>query len=127
MMFTIAMAIGIITTEPQVLREPWLHVKLLFVVLLLGYHFFCKRVMCKRVMRQLEAGTNSISRLQMRRINEIPTVLLGLIVLLAIFKSSLPTTTTAVGTGLSILAFAIIIQLYARKHRLQQEEVSTSS
>ncbi|MDJ0631761.1 MAG: hypothetical protein QNJ34_01090 [Xenococcaceae cyanobacterium MO_188.B29] len=57
----------------------------------------------------------------MRRINEIPTILLGLVILLAIFKNNLPINIIVFGTGIAILAFAIIIQLYARKRRLQKQ------
>ena len=63
----------------------------------------------------------------MRRINEIPTVLLGLVVLLAIFKNTLPTSIAAWGTAIVISIFAIIIQLYARKRRLQKEELNISN
>ncbi|BAY83044.1 hypothetical protein NIES267_25300 [Calothrix parasitica NIES-267] len=123
MIFTIVMAICIIATEPEVLKQTWLHVKLFFVVLLIGFHFYCGRL-----IRQLETDTCSINSLQMRRINEIPTVLLGLVVLLAIFKNTLPTSLTAWGTAILISIFAIIIQLYARKRRLQkQEELNVSN
>jgi putative membrane protein len=90
MIFTIAMAIGIISTEPDVLKQLWLHVKLFFVLLLIGFHFYWGWL-----IRQLEKGTCSINSLPMRRINEIPTILLGLVVLLAIFKNNLPTSITA--------------------------------
>ncbi len=121
MIFTILMAIGIVSTEPHVLKEMWLHVKLFLVLLLIGFHFYCGRL-----IRQLEEGTCSISSLQMRRINEVPTILLGLVILLAIFKNNLPANITAFGTGMAILTFAIIIQLYARKRRLQND-LSVSS
>lgn len=116
MVFTIAMAIGIISTEPEVLKQTWLQVKLVLVLLLVGFHFYCRRL-----IYQLEEGTCSVSSLQMRRINEIPTILLGLVVLLAIFKNNLPTDITAWGTIASIILFAVIIQLYARKRRLDEE------
>ncbi|GAB4386010.1 MAG: protoporphyrinogen oxidase HemJ [Elainellaceae cyanobacterium] len=123
MLFTVAMAIGIISTEPYVLRETWLHMKLLLVLFLIGFHFYCGRL-----IRQLEAGTCSVSSLQMRRINEIPTILLGLVVLLAIFKNNLPINITVLGTGMMIAAFAIIIQLYARqRHSKKSEELNVSN
>ncbi len=59
----------------------------------------------------------------MRRINEIPTILLGLVVLLAIFKDSLPTNIAAWGTGITVFIFAVIIQLYARKRRSNKQEL----
>ncbi len=123
MIFTIAMAIGIIWTEPDVLKQLWLHIKLFFVLLLIGFHFYCGWL-----IRQLEKGTCSINSLQMRRINEIPTILLGLVVLLAIFKNNLPTGITAWGTIILVLIFAVVIQLYARKRRLGKErELGISS
>jgi protoporphyrinogen IX oxidase len=123
MIFTVAMAIGIVYTEPYVLKETWLHVKIAFVALLIAFHFHCGRW-----IRQLEAGTCKLSSIQMRRINEVPTVLLGLVVLLAIFKNNLPTDIATIGTGLSVIAFAVIIQLYARKRRLKkQQELSVSN
>jgi protoporphyrinogen IX oxidase len=123
MIFTVVMAIGIVSTEPDVLKQNWLHVKLLFVLLLIGFHFYCGRL-----AKQLEMSNCSIDSLQMRRINEIPTVLLGLVILLAIFKNSLPASITLWGTIITILIFAIVIQLYARKRRSQkQDELSISS
>lgn len=120
MIFTIAMAIGIVSTEPDVLTQTWLHVKLLFVLLLVGFHFYCGRL-----INQLERGTCSIDSLQMRRINEIPTILLGLVILLAIFKDSLPTNIVTLGTMLAISIFAVIIQLYARSRKSSKIETST--
>lgn len=116
MISTIVMAIGIITTEPDVLMQGWLHIKLFFVVLLVTFHFYCGRL-----IDQLEEKTCSINGLQMRRINEIPTILLGLVVLLAIFKNNLPTSITVWGTVIAVLTFAVIIQLYARKRSLQKQ------
>ncbi len=121
MLFTIAMAIGIIWTEPELLRQTWLHVKIGLVLLLVGFHFYCGRL-----IDQLEKGTCSSSSLQMRRINEIPTILLCVVVLLAIFKSSLPTNILVWGTAIAVLIFAAIIQLYARKRSQKHQELSIS-
>ncbi|GAB4301164.1 MAG: protoporphyrinogen oxidase HemJ [Oscillatoriaceae cyanobacterium] len=122
MIFTIVMAIGIIYTQPEMLKQTWLHAKIFLVLLLIGFHFYCGRL-----IRQLEAGTCTISGLQMRRINEIPTILLGLVVLLAIFKDSLPTDIAAWGTIAAVLVFAVVIQLYARKRREQQQQLDAAN
>ncbi len=128
MIFTIAMAVGMIVIQTDLLHETWLHIKLTLVVLLVGFHHWCGRL-----IKQLEAGTCKFNSIQMRRINEIPTILLGIIVLLAIFKNTLPINTTVLGIGASIITFGVVIQLYARKRRLDQaaqqeaiEELSTS-
>lgn len=122
MIFTIAMAIGMIVLQTSLLHDTWLHIKLLLVVFLLGFHHWCGRL-----IKQLDSGTCPFNSIQMRRINEIPTILLLLIVLLAIFKNTLPLNATVLGVGATIIAFGVIIQLYARKRRLdlQTENLDT--
>jgi putative membrane protein len=117
MLVTVAMAIGLLTTEPEVLKQGWLHVKLLFVVLLLGYHHYCSRL-----MKQLAEDKCAWSGQQLRALNEAPTVMLVVIVLLAVFKNSLPTDITAWVIVAMIITMAATIQLYARKRRLDKEK-----
>lgn len=59
----------------------WLHVKLLLVVLLLGYHH-----LCARLLRQFEAGSNRRSDRWYRMFNELPVLLLAVVVTLVVFK-----------------------------------------
>lgn len=118
MLVTVAMAIGLLTTEPDVLKQGWLHIKLLFVALLLGYHFYCGRL-----MKQLAIDECRWSGQQLRALNEAPTVLLLVIVLLAVFKDNLPTDITAWGVFGLIILMAVTIQLYAKKRRRDQERM----
>lgn len=122
MVLTVAMAIAMLVVAPDLLQQTWLHVKLSFVLLLLVYHFYCRRI-----MRQLAAGTCQWGGKQMRGLNEVPTVFLVLIVLLAVFKNQLPTSATAWGTLGLIVAMAAIIQLYARKRRLDKERAAQAA
>lgn len=119
MLVTVAMAIGLLTTEPDVLKEGWLHVKLGFVVLLIGYHHYCKRL-----MKQLAEDKCKWNSQQLRALNEAPTVMLIVIVLLAVFKNNLPTDITVWGIVGLVVAMAATIQLYARKRRKDQEKLS---
>ena len=59
----------------------WLQLKLFFVVILTIYHFFLFQC-----LRKFAENNNSFSPKFYRIINEIPTVLLILIVLIVIFK-----------------------------------------
>lgn len=59
----------------------WLHVKTLLVVFLLGYHFYCGRL-----LRDFEAGRNSRSHVWFRVFNEMPVLFLLAIVILAVVK-----------------------------------------
>lgn len=122
MVLTVAMAIALLVVSPDLLKEPWLHVKLAFVVANIGYHHYCARL-----MKKMAADTFPLNSQQMRWLNEVPTVLLVIIVLLAVFKNSLPTDITAWGILALIVAMAAIIQLYARKRRLDKEREAIES
>ncbi len=119
MLLTIAMAAGIISTEPEIIHERWLHIKIGLVVLLLGYHHYCKTL-----MKKLAVDECKWSGQQLRALNELPTLFLVAIVLLAIFKNGLPTDITGyLIVGLVVL-MAATIQLYARKRRLDAEKIA---
>lgn len=55
----------------------WLHFKLLLVFLLSGYHGYASKV-----RKQLAAGLCKLSSKQARLINEVPTIILVLVVIL---------------------------------------------
>ena len=59
----------------------WLKLKLLFVVLLTIYHFYLGKCLNK-----LKEDTNNTTSIFFRIINELPTILLILIVFIVIFK-----------------------------------------
>ncbi|MCV3214550.1 protoporphyrinogen oxidase HemJ [Plectonema radiosum NIES-515] len=117
MLLTVAMAIGLLTTEPEILKQTWLHVKLGFVVLLLGYHHYCKRL-----MKQLAVDECRWSSQQLRALNEAPSLMLVVIVLLAVFKDNLPTDITVWVIVAMIIAMVATIQLYAKKRREDKEK-----
>ncbi|MBD2540400.1 protoporphyrinogen oxidase HemJ [Coleofasciculus sp. FACHB-SPT36] len=121
MIVTVAMAIGLVSTETEVLRESWLHIKLGLVTALIGYHHYCGRL-----IKQLAEDRCTWNSQQLRALNEAPTLLLVVIVLLAVFKNSLPTDiTTWLVVGL-IVTMAATIQLYAKKRKRDQEKLMAS-
>ena len=66
------------------LRGPgngWMHAKLTLVLLVLGYHHACGRV-----LRKFEAGTSQRSHVWFRWFNEAPVLLLVAIVVLVVVK-----------------------------------------
>ncbi|WP_066426668.1 protoporphyrinogen oxidase HemJ [Anabaena sp. 4-3] len=119
MLVTVAMAIGLLSTEPEVLKQSWLHFKLLFVALLVGYHHYCGRLMKKLAVDECRWSSQ-----QLRALNEAPTVMLVVIVMLAVFKNNLPTDLTAWVIFGMIILMAVTIQLYARKRRLDKEKLT---
>ncbi|PLS69609.1 MAG: protoporphyrinogen oxidase HemJ [Cyanobacteria bacterium M5B4] len=119
MMVTIGMAIAMLVLEPSLLKQGWLHIKIALVGVLLAYHLYCKRL-----MKMLAEGTCQWTAKQLRAFNELPTLLLAVIVLLVIFKDGLPWDITAIGVAVTTVVFAISIQLYARKRRLDAEKAA---
>jgi putative membrane protein len=59
----------------------WLHAKLALVVLAIGYHHACGSI-----LKKFEAGVNRRSHTWFRYFNEVPVVLLTLIVILVVVK-----------------------------------------
>jgi len=59
----------------------WMHAKFTLVLLVLGYHH-----VCGKLLRQFEAHANQRSHVWYRWFNEVPVVLLILIVILVVVK-----------------------------------------
>jgi putative membrane protein len=59
----------------------WLHAKLALVVVLIGYHHGCGRLLAK-----FEQGKNTRSHVWFRWFNEIPVIILLLVVILVVVK-----------------------------------------
>lgn len=66
---------------PGLLDRGWLHAKLALVLLLVGYHLWCYRL-----MRTFRSGRNRHSQRWYRAFNEAPSLLLIAIVVLAVVK-----------------------------------------
>lgn len=81
MFFAVAMGVWLLILNPGLMREGWMHAKLLALVFLFGYHGYAGRV-----RRQLLEGVFPLTARQCRLINEVPTVILLIIVPLAIIK-----------------------------------------
>jgi putative membrane protein len=59
----------------------WLKIKIALVILLVIYHFYCGRV-----IKQLEAGDDPRSHIWFRWFNELPVIILFVVVILAVVK-----------------------------------------
>ena len=67
--------------SPGYLQMTWLKVKLLFVALVVAYHVYCYKL-----MRDFAAQRNTHSSKWFRAFNEVPSLLLIVIVILAVVK-----------------------------------------
>jgi len=122
MLVTLAMAIALIYTEPEILKETWLHIKIALVLILVGFHHICGRIIKKLALDQCQ-----ITGQQFRWFNEFPTVFFVVVVMLAVFKNNIPLDLTTLLILAMIVAFAASIQLYAKKRRQDQEKLSPES
>jgi putative membrane protein len=78
---TVAFGLWLVERSPALLAAGWLRAKLVLVALLIAYHLFTWRV-----MRDFAAGRNARSARWYRWFNEIPSLLLIGIVLLAVLR-----------------------------------------
>ena len=116
MAVAVSCAVGLLVVNPSWLQQSWMHAKLLFVAFLLGYHW-----LCYRLMGQLQRGECNWNGRQLRALNELPTLLLVIVVLLVVFKQQFPTgAATWLTVGL-VVFMAASIQFYARWRRLRAE------
>lgn len=83
----------------------WLHLKLLFVVGLVIYHFFCRKLIL-----ELRQDKFRFTGFQLRLYNEIATVFLFAIVFLVVLKNSVDWIWGLVG----LLTFAVVIMSAVR-------------
>ena len=81
MLLTILFGILLISLNPAVLRAPWFHIKLLLVIILIAYQVFAG-ITHKRFSR----GDFFLSEKACRIINEVPTLVLIGVVIMAIVK-----------------------------------------
>ncbi len=109
MLITILTALGMIAINPTYLQLPWMHVKLAFVVLLLGYHLSLHWLYKKLRRNEYPMGSNAL-----RFYNELATVLLFAIVFTVVFKNTLSWAYGAGGLIALGLVLSVAIMLYKK-------------
>ena len=71
----------IVSLGPEVFSTTWIKLKLLLVILLTAYHFYLSKL-----LGDFKVDRNNKSSKFFRIINEVPTILLILIVFIVVFK-----------------------------------------
>ncbi len=113
---TLIGGIGMLIINPVWLSQPWMHIKLTLVLALVLYHFSCGKQ-----IKSLATNATGISSFGYRLYNEVPTLILIGVVMLAVWKS---TAGLLIGVGVLLalgVLFFIAAKLYKRK-RLNQEK-----
>jgi len=110
MVLTLAGGIGMLLINPAWLSQAWMHLKLTLVLGLMAYHFSNMRQ-----MKKLRTHPTRFSSFGFRLYNELPTLILIAIVMLAVWKSL-----EGLWLGLALLIslgvlFFVVAKVYRRK------------
>lgn len=95
----------------------WLHLKLLLLVLLTGYHFYCGRL-----LRRMEQGEHLLSAWQYRLFNEVPTLFLISISFIAVYGKSGRLNYLYLLLGVGLFAGLVYRGAVAYRNRRAKEE-----
>ena len=102
-------AIWLLILMPGWLQQPWMHVKLAFVVLLFGYHF-----KCHQIFKQMQRDEIKYTSQFMRIWNEVATIILFAVVFLVILKSAFNWIYGIVGMLVLVVLLMLGIKMYKR-------------
>lgn len=102
-------AVWMLILMPSWLQQPWMHVKLGFVLLLFAYHF-----KCHQIFKQLQRDEVKYTSKFMRIWNEGATLILFAIVFLVILKSAFNWIYGVIGIAVLGILLMLGIKLYKR-------------
>lgn len=109
MVLSVVFGTWMVVINPSYLYAPWFQIKLIFVLLLLIYHFLCQNIMVK--FKQNIFGWKSN---QLRLWNELATLFLVAIVFLVVLKSTFNWIAGTLGFFGVAVGLMIAIQIYKR-------------
>ncbi len=107
MVLVLAAGITMLCIFPTWLQQPWMHIKLGFVVGLLIYHFICQNK-----IKQMRYGLFTWTSTQLRIWNEVATIFLFAIVFLAVVKDGISWLYGTVGIVLFSLIIMSAVKIY---------------
>lgn len=109
MYFAVLAGLTMLYVRPDLLRAPWMHVKLVFVLGLLLYHFVCQRIMVK-----LRHESSQWTSLNLRLWNELATVILFAIVFIVVLKTAISWIYGLVGLFVFLIMLMFAVKLYKK-------------
>lgn len=112
LVLTLIGGLGMLYLNPAWLSQPWLHLKLFLVAGLIVYHWSCSRQ-----IKALAQAPGGISSFGYRLYNELPTLILIAVVMLAVWRSL-----EGLWLGLVLLlALGILFFIAAKLYKKQRE------
>jgi protoporphyrinogen IX oxidase len=94
-----------------ILNQNWIRIKLALLVLLVFYHFYCKKIIKEQKERSKPRSSQFF-----RMLNELPSLFLVAIVLLAVIKDFL----NFLYLFLGVLAFGILLFIFIKLYKNQR-------
>lgn len=107
--------IWLLIDSPDLLQQPWMHIKLTFVLALFFYHYSCQKI-----YSQLQKDIIKYSALKLRIWNEVATIILFAVVFLVELQSAINWVWGVVG----IILFGILLMLGIRLYKKIREKRS---
>ena len=108
-------AFWMVYLSPYYLQEPWMLVKLAFVLALYFYHG-----LCQNIYSNLQKDIIKYSTFKLRILNEIPTIILFAVVFLVTLKSAINWIWGVIG----IILFGILIMMSIKLYKKIREKKS---
>ena len=108
--------ISLLILVPAWLQQPWMHVKLGFVILLILYH-----LKCQQLFRKLQKNEKTWTSTQMRLWNEGSTLILFAVVFLVILKSAVNWIYGVIGIFLLAIILMLGVKMYKRLRTKNQD------
>lgn len=102
-------ALWLMVLMPSWIQQPWMHVKLAFVVVLFVYHF-----KCHQIFKQMQRDEIKYTSQFMRIWNEVATIILFAVVFLVILKSAFNWIYGLLGMFVLVILLMLGIKLYKR-------------
>jgi putative membrane protein len=109
MILTVVFGTWMLIANPGLLKMPWMHIKLAFVVLLLVYHF-----VCQKILFDVKKGIFNWKSNGLRIWNEVATLALVAIVFLVEMQGSLNWIKGTVGFFAVAIGLMIGIKIYKK-------------
>jgi len=98
--------------NPDYWTQGWFHFKITVLILLTVYHLWCKSLISK-----LRSGQMPYTSFQFRLLNELPTIFLVSIVLLAVLRNTL----NFLYAFLGVIAFGLLLFLFAKIYKKKRQ------
>ncbi|GGC28198.1 hypothetical protein GCM10011386_20270 [Parapedobacter defluvii] len=112
MYLAVLAGLSLLYIVPGLLETGWMHVKLVFVLGLVTYHFVCQRIMLR-----LRDETSRWTSIRLRLWNELATVLLFAIVFAVVLKSAI----NWIYGVLGLLLLSVMLMLAVRWYKKIRE------